>query len=260
MGIILLLISILLPAIIRANRDATRAKMLADLMEISQGLEAYKQQFGDYPRSGPATPPGGQNNGSVILCWALLAPGPATTGNAPDGADGMGFRIRTASQGEVYGPYLRPDRFRVGTLTAGTNAVSVITPPAVYDDSQDVIGDMYGNVILYYPANPSVPPSQTYVGKYAIGTLPPQATFNYSDNSNVTDPTINPNANNTLTQHMFGHRLGDRPTPTPYDGKIGAERNCRGYGSLHSMVRWTRRVVRSEGRAKFRRKKRNQRR
>lgn len=201
MGIIMLLIAILLPAVMRANRDAVRIRMAADLSDISRALEVYKQQFGDYPRSGSPGSPNASISGSVILSWALLAPGPAT-GTGSDGADGFGFRVRATGQGEVYGPYLQPDRFHIGTLS-GNNVVAISNTTS-YSDLNTVIGDIYGHVILYYPANLSVDPTKQYVGAYTIGTLPPTARFNYNDNNNVTG-----GSGNTLTQNSFKYRLGD---------------------------------------------------
>src|SRR4051812_7886736 len=50
-GIIMTLAAILLPALNTAYRNATRARMAGDLQAIVTALEAYKADFGDYPRT-----------------------------------------------------------------------------------------------------------------------------------------------------------------------------------------------------------------
>src|SRR5258708_5058010 len=96
-GVIVLLAGILLPAIMSARSSARRTRMAQDLNTIAVGLEAYKQDFGDYPRLPPGGPqPTGVSPsvyGSQLLCWALVAPAdinPPVVGllNSTDGADG----------------------------------------------------------------------------------------------------------------------------------------------------------------------------
>src|SRR4051812_6524170 len=61
-GIIMTLAAILLPALNTAYRNASRARMAGDLQAIVTALEAYKADFGDYPRpyawpnGGPPSP------------------------------------------------------------------------------------------------------------------------------------------------------------------------------------------------------------
>jgi len=119
-GIGLLLMAIVLPAINLAYNKGVRTRMAADLQAIVVALEAYRQDHGDIPRVyGSGSTP--NETGEVILCRALLAPGPAT-GTGADGQDGYGFRTRAAisnvQQGKVYGPYLAPDKFKVDTTVA----------------------------------------------------------------------------------------------------------------------------------------------
>lgn len=74
-GIIVLLAAIALPLVFRAYGEGSRAKMAADLQSISIGLEAYRQDFGDYPR-----PPSGTNSGFACLGRYLIGPcGAGTT-------------------------------------------------------------------------------------------------------------------------------------------------------------------------------------
>ena len=80
-GIIVLLIGILLPAITRAYRTAERTRVAADFQTIATGLDAYKADFGTYPTVDA------QNTGASILCKALVGPYDAAhfyTGTSPD--------------------------------------------------------------------------------------------------------------------------------------------------------------------------------
>jgi prepilin-type N-terminal cleavage/methylation domain-containing protein len=144
MGIILVLMGLALPMITRAYRNGVRARMQADLQVIAAGLDAYKADFKDIPRSDPLDGTWGGSKftghlrGAGMLCWALVAPGNAT-GTGGDGANGPGFRIRT-TEGQVYGPYINPDHIKVLLLsTAG-------------DNHNYCLADTYGNPYLYYPA------------------------------------------------------------------------------------------------------------
>ncbi len=49
-GIIVLLAGILLPMLFKARNSATRTRIAADLNTVATALDAYKQDFGDYPR------------------------------------------------------------------------------------------------------------------------------------------------------------------------------------------------------------------
>lgn len=169
MGIILLLIALLLPAVERAYRDSVRTTMAADLQVISQAIDNYRSTFGNYPQQLNG------NGGAAILCWSLIAPGPATA----DGADGPGFRVR-GTQGTVYGPYLSLDRFHVSAATTSA-----------------VIYDRYDHPILYFVAHRSISPTTSFVG--AAGY------YHYTDSNTITG---------TLTQKVFQYRLGDSNLPT----------------------------------------------
>jgi type II secretory pathway pseudopilin PulG len=81
----------------------------ADFQAIEAGLEAYKQDFGDYPRNLNLPVWNTEQNGPTpapvfySLAPALLGPGPAATEpingvlQIGDGADGMGFRCEVAA-------------------------------------------------------------------------------------------------------------------------------------------------------------------
>src|SRR5438045_609121 len=54
-SIIIVLAGILLPAITKAWKKAARTAMANDLQAVASALEAYKQDFGDYPRVSKST-------------------------------------------------------------------------------------------------------------------------------------------------------------------------------------------------------------
>ncbi|MDP9173358.1 MAG: type II secretion system GspH family protein [Planctomycetota bacterium] len=144
MGVIALLAAILLPAISNAYRSAQMDSQRADLQSIAMALEAYKSDFGDYPRNANLQtwvsqalanpPPGNAAPGNIppiyfSLATALIGPGPAETQNVPkggktveagDGADGAGFRTRSDS----YNASLP-----IGPFVAGSTNLSVSSVP-----------------------------------------------------------------------------------------------------------------------------------
>lgn len=108
-GVMVLLASIALPIINTARRNADRSRTKLDLNAIAMALDAYKQDFKDYPRP-PRDRPTDQ-----VLAWALIGPFDA----AQDGADGPGFRTyynasgagSAATGSKVWGPYLAAEKF-----------------------------------------------------------------------------------------------------------------------------------------------------
>jgi prepilin-type N-terminal cleavage/methylation domain-containing protein len=192
LAIISLLATIVLPAISRVHLQARRTAMAGDLMAICEALEAYKGDFGDYPQINRpimyvenAIP----MEGAPLLCWALVAPGPATSTNPlnpGDGADGPGFRIR-GTTGPVKGPYLPPDRFLIGTA----DGVGVVHPPGIlygtkanFNNAQDVLADRSGSPILYYPATRGASASSA-----PNGFVKPQFELLYPKNAKIASPT-----------------------------------------------------------------------
>jgi prepilin-type N-terminal cleavage/methylation domain-containing protein len=216
-GIIVVLIGILLPVLTRARRQANRVRIASDLNGIATALEAYKNDFHDYPRIiySATTPLDGTGTGASLLGKALLGPGDRNTGtysssstyfagqivnysgseygalqsvpasNNPmpgsaywtplpvtgaDGADGPGFRVRATPStsppiGQIYPPYLNPDKFK-------TRGLAIV--------------DYYGNPILYYAGNPTHP---------VITTMGPAANYGSGGNSYVgTSVGVTPNA------------------------------------------------------------------
>jgi prepilin-type N-terminal cleavage/methylation domain-containing protein len=189
-GIIALLVGITLPAIIKARIRGAQTAQKIEFEAISTGLEAYKNDQGEYP---PVTY---QDSGAEVLGRALIAPGPAVavagtspfdvnqfaglfpgpyfvcihaTSNSPatgdpnwqeltipyaDLNDGPGFRIR--QQGKVFGPYLDATKFR-------TRGLQIL--------------DHWNNPVLYFPANPSKPNIRIVSSPpYVLGNL---ATYPY---------------------------------------------------------------------------------
>jgi prepilin-type N-terminal cleavage/methylation domain-containing protein len=254
-GIIVLLATFLLPVVKYAQIHASRASTAADLLVISEALEAYKADFGDYPRLDHQNHPGLPIViGAPLLCWALVAPGPAvskplaTQGNLlnpGDGADGPGFRLR-GTTGPVKGPYLPPDRFLIGTIDwwGVVHQPGVVTSNAIqtanFNDAEDVLADRYNSAILYFPAtrgaNPASSPNGFVKPKYIppIPSKPLTAAqnpglFYYDDNAILLDLSVPPNSSNSghpggnplnLTRgnnwKVMAYRLGD----TNYNGTI----------------------------------------
>jgi type II secretory pathway pseudopilin PulG len=215
MGIIVVIIGILLPTLLRARKNAYRGRVGLDLQGISQALEAYRQDFRDYPRidyTSATSNPIGQTDstynptpptdriGAVTLCWALLSPGPATAASGGDGADGPGFRVR-GTQGQVYGPYLQPGKFTV----SGTS------------DWNSTINDVRGNPYLYFPgfAGANINVAKGFVGNYTAAASPnPIPMYNYGDN-----PILQNGNQFTLKQMQIA--LGDKNFNGGIDASIG---------------------------------------
>jgi type II secretory pathway pseudopilin PulG len=217
-GILAGLMALVLPAILKAYATGVRTRTEADLHLIETALEAYKQDFGDYPRFATATAdqadfanmtPGNgtwldyqPDRGALLLCRALLGPGPGpkstslvTDAAAPgeDGADGPGFRSRrnlmagtggTVAAGKVWGPYVQPDKFKLGH----TNTLT--SPPTAADTTNftdAVLVDHFENPILYYPSNGPIP--TTALSQYVTVVNPASSNvttyYNAFDNAGV---------------------------------------------------------------------------
>lgn len=166
-GIIALVAGMVLFAVGRGRTAAMKARIASDLQVIATALEAYKLDFGDYPRLNPAVIPNGTVAGGVygsqLLCWALLAPGNQAMDGAGDPNNpllpGFGFRVRNTGQGNRYGPYLKPDNFKIAPINNPTL-------PAACNNTDEIL-DYNGHPILYYPAYPNRPvldPTVAYVG------------------------------------------------------------------------------------------------
>jgi prepilin-type N-terminal cleavage/methylation domain-containing protein len=167
-SIIVVLAALLLPMLNKTYKSAMRSKLRADLQTISTALEAYKLDHRDYPRV-----PAGQApmNGAVLLCWALVAPGPAVDPNgAGDGADGPGFRTRGA-QGQVYGPYIQVDRFKIADIGIFPITKSINLSSAIFD--------RYGSPIFYCPASADAPLNAPVMADRPKSPIIPKFDYNY---------------------------------------------------------------------------------
>jgi hypothetical protein len=170
--------------------------MAADLQSISTALEAYRLDHGDYPRvEFPKT-------GAIVLCRALIAPGPAGPTNLPtaDGFDGPGFRVRPG--GKVWGPYLPADKFK---LIDPTNPAGNNPDPRL----PLVIADRYRHPILYYPANKA----SNYNQRYGYVWPAPYASQKSTDENNLIKPMFNASDNDDkyMTPDVFAYLMGADP-------------------------------------------------
>lgn len=188
-GIMLVLVGMLMVAIPKVQKSARRARTTADLQTISVAMEAYKQDFGDYPRlryTGAGSignprgstsamdfmPPamGGQGAaviaGSELLAWALVGPyqsAAAGDWSPPDGKDGFGIRVGS-TRGTVFGPYVNPEKF----LRNPNNDPAYMNPTQRY---YMFLQDAFRQPILYFVRN--VKPA----------TNAPADMYNVADNS-----------------------------------------------------------------------------
>jgi type II secretory pathway pseudopilin PulG len=184
-GIIVVLAGLLLPVLAHAMRQAHRTRIASDLNGISQALEAYKQDFGDYPRIiyTATTPYNGTGSGAAVLGKALLSLG----GAGPVGAYNAS-NTYTIGQIVVVSAGTPPEYEAMANVPAGNTPPNTTYWAAIpLDTSQDgadgpgfrirsgaggrvygpylqpdkfktnglAIADYYGNPILYYPANPA---------------------------------------------------------------------------------------------------------
>src|SRR5690606_29609782 len=109
------------------------------------------------------------------LTRALIAPGPRT-GPYADGADGPGFRLQS-SGGQVYGPYLKPEAFKMSGDETNPDGPLDLARPMLFDKS--------GKPILYFPARgtkPDLSQANNYVAARSAGTRP---LYIYDDNTAV---------------------------------------------------------------------------
>ena len=168
-GIILLLIAILLPAVNKVYSAGDRAAQRQALNSIEQALETYLADCDDYPRFEPVG--GGindaQDRGARLLARALFGPAPKTDASFAPGdsradeiaafQDGFGdenglFGFKSDRQvisegnssvfyfpNKTNGPYLQPERW-----TLRKNAAGGFDPDVVILDRNE-------QPILYYP-------------------------------------------------------------------------------------------------------------
>lgn len=156
-AVIIVLVSVLVPMVGRARRQAAITAQRFDFVTIGTALEAYKADCRDYPRN---TGFNDQNLSPALtsigpLAAGLIGPGaaiPASSGHMSDGCDGPGFRIfwnlnsstGLYSGGKIYGPYLQSERFTI-IWTASPPGSSIAT-----GSQYPELADHWGNPIQYF--------------------------------------------------------------------------------------------------------------
>ena len=198
-GIALLLMGIVLPAVNRAYNQGVRTRMAGDLQAIAAALEAYRQDHGDIPRIFAT------GTGATVLCKALIAPQTA----ALDGQDGFGFRTRPAiggvAQGKAYGPYLATDKFKINN-----------------DANNPKILDRNGKDILYFAGfkTAQIETAGGYIAAFSYTNTSASAIrpmFNSNDNSMALFDYDGTNATSGLSKFRFimGATTTGAAGPTP---------------------------------------------
>lgn len=220
-GIIAVLAGIALVAISKGYGTAQRVRAQADLQVLAIGLEAYKQDFGDYPRPAPAASATDPNSattfdGAALLAWALAGVYDAAVVNpnplAPpdriqgDGADGNGFRSRVGGQGKVYGPYVDLSSFELSPPDPVTG-FRYLRSKVVLSAARDGIP---AAPILYIPAAPqaSIQHGPLTPGNYLGRDVKPATRYRYDisqcdrflTSGSYTIPAADANGRDTLGQ------------------------------------------------------------
>lgn len=218
-GIIALLMGLLIPVLAMVSRQGARTKSQAVLSSIATAIDAYRQDFGDYPRfevGGVDPLNNAEDRGARLLARALLGVAPADTDPTIDDTDPrylfrdghgtpqspFGFKDKRQTvtrggetadfyPGPVHEPYLQADRFDVRKTTdaALLGYGYVYGPDAVFLDPLDQ------KPILYYPAlakQPAISDTSvtfgdggSYIAKWNPGDAP-KSLFNASDNDSAT--------------------------------------------------------------------------
>lgn len=243
-GIIVLLVGILLPMVMRAYRGADRQRTASDLNAIAVALDAYKADFGDYPR------PAGDHIGFAILGYALIGPANAAVTNSGsvispptyDSAKSYGAGDMVQSGGNTY--VCIKDSTGVGVTTTtswqpfpwadgadGPGFKNALTVDSNGDGIPDVPGgktwgpylqpdkfklrgaailDRDENAILYFPGNKSANvsnPNTTEFVALATGTTRPMFAVNH--NAMLIVPGTNTAAEQTLAIARMRSMSGD---------------------------------------------------
>ena len=194
-GIMLTLMSLLLPALMMAYKTAIRSRMTMDISTISTALYNYRdtEEIKVFPQVT-------NGKGAQILCSALLAPNGSTNFTGP------GFTLRPG--GRQIGPFLDGEHFKIADPSmlgsGGTGNLSSLN---------FVLLDRYRHPILYYPSHKTALTDATKPGGY----LGPAGCFNPADNTNVVDGTMSPSS---MTAAMFQAVMGSDTTGTLISGKV----------------------------------------
>ncbi len=248
--IIAVLLGILLPSIAMVRAKAKETAEKAQLNAISMALEAFKQDYGDYPPSAvsyqtsSSTSPnycGAQELAEALLGWDLMGFNTSSAWRA-DGTDGSGNPIYTSATANLQarkGPYLElatANVFKLGRLfnntgtLADTNVIcDVFKVRKTIDNDNTGKPLTAGAPILYYKANTA---NKTIDPNYVTAlTLFTGRTYNYLDNKPLIDLgklTANIYLNSGLA-HPFDYPVGSAPDyPVFYNNTYPY--NTSGYG------------------------------
>jgi prepilin-type N-terminal cleavage/methylation domain-containing protein len=164
-GIILILIAIIIPAIGHFKTTAKRTAVTQQLAALGMALENYHNDFEVYPASNTLDATGTtavdsygsgiikHGRGAAMLAEALTGYLPAAYDGAGTGITNgtdptFGFRTKgtgTAALGKIYGPYADTSpKVLISNNPTGS------TPTPTLPDSDRSFIDAYGNEILYY--------------------------------------------------------------------------------------------------------------
>ncbi len=133
-GIIVVIMGMLLVMLVVAYKRGLHQRYLADISTISTALDAYKSDFGDYPR------PSGNSAGFAVLAEALVGPGPAAL--TPAAVSSMNIPT-TVTGGSVAGQVLvdstsAPTNISIALAPTGTSSGSFwMSANAGYVDGND---------------------------------------------------------------------------------------------------------------------------
>ena len=239
MGIIALLAGIILPMVVRAYGKGRAARAGLDLQAISVALDAYKADFGDYPRVGA------NQTGAATLGLALVGPyGDGVLPPPGGGVDASDPPTVVAGTGYKPGEIVRQTaavtspQYVCLALSKGSDIADAtkwaMLPPAFANDGYDGPGfrpraggrvrqpylsegkiqmrgldllDLNGNPVLYFPASPARPNpaiANGYVAQENRSANPPVVPrYNVLNNSAAFDPTA------TFAQSKIRAMLGD---------------------------------------------------
>ena len=231
--IIALLLGILLPSISMVRTKAKETAQKAQFVTMDMALEAFKQDYGDYPPSNLTSTAslyycGAQKLSEALLGWDLMGFHPKTEWRS-DGMNSTGTAAvynstNTANLQERKGPYLelaKTSVFKIGKLFNTTTPLAADTNVLcdIFKVRKTIDNDSTGKPltagapILYYKANTN---NKTIDANYASATI--DRTYNYFDNNPLIQlGKLTANGNLGLA-HPFAYPVGAE-YPVFYDDK-----------------------------------------
>jgi type II secretory pathway pseudopilin PulG len=241
-GIIVLLIGILLPALSKALANAKRSQTSSTLQEFAKAIESFQQEFGFYPGLVPeetlASDPRISSTENALLHLmggAVAEDDPAyasfTSGwtEYTIGSGGNSFKFKVNGfeigkgpriAGKQYAPFFAPKSDEFGNTTGQVGGVDGSSSPLV--DLPDVL-DAWGQPVLYFRAIREVGPmvgavgtsrfnlasNAPYVRASALGDL------GKSQEASLINPLsgVTPNPEETLAQFIRNPGFGASNLP-----------------------------------------------